>query len=744
MNQQKILMATMGLDIGGAETHIVELCKALKEKGIMIYVVSNGGVFERELQEHGILHFHAPMHNRRLLNIIKSYFILKKIIRENDITVVHAHARIPAFLCGLLCKKMKVRFVTTAHFTFDTSLGYKLLTNWGEHTLSVSQDIEEYLIKNYKIEKENISVTINGIDTERFTADVDYSKFAEALGLSPSKKRIVCVTRLEDYSSASPYLLLECAEELFAKTNGELEIIITGGGGELESIRAKADEINKKLGVSFIFVTGPRTDINQVLASADLFVGVSRAALEAMSAERPVVLCGNQGYGGIFSYDLIDRFVETNFCCRTDPKPQKDWLLRDLTTLLDTPDEELSRLGAEGRRAVKENYSIEKMAEDAVAVYENLEKPARKYDVIISGYYGSNNHGDDALLKAITDDLRIACPNIKISVLSSRPAETRKRYGLDAVWKFNFIKIYFMLKKTSLLICGGGSLIQDLTSTRSLIYYLHIIKTAVKARTKVMLYANGVGPVRLEKNRQRTKNILNKVNLITLRDTSSLEILEELGVDKPKITVTADAAFSLNTADNRGVLDILRAVGLADAEEKYFCIAIRKWKYLKDGFERDIAAFADYIYEAYGLRALFVSMQPSVDGEISRRVISLMKTKAAYAESTLALDDLLAVIKGAEFVLAMRLHTVIYAAMTGAPSIGLVYDPKVNGQMETFGQKTYADIKDFDVETLKSFADKIILNREEISQSLRETSAALSEKSFENAKLAVNLLYGRM
>ena len=114
----KILMATMGLDIGGAETHIVELCKELKHRGHDVAVVSNGGVYLPEITAAGIRHYNAPLHRRRVQEMRQARRVLAEVIRKEKPDVVHAHARIPAFLCGGLCKSMGYPFVTSCHGVF--------------------------------------------------------------------------------------------------------------------------------------------------------------------------------------------------------------------------------------------------------------------------------------------------------------------------------------------------------------------------------------------------------------------------------------------------------------------------------------------------------------------------------------------------------------------------------------------------------------------------------------------------
>ena len=170
----KLLMVTMGLDIGGAETHIVELARELHRRGYDVLVASNGGSYVPELEKNGIKHYLVPLHTKNPVCVIKSRRLLKEILAEEKPDIVHAHARIPAFIAGRLCREMNILFVTTAHWVFTTKFGLKYITDWGKKTVAVSEDIKKYLMDNYKIPAEDITVTINGIDTEKFSDSVPY------------------------------------------------------------------------------------------------------------------------------------------------------------------------------------------------------------------------------------------------------------------------------------------------------------------------------------------------------------------------------------------------------------------------------------------------------------------------------------------------------------------------------------------------------------------------------------------
>ena len=733
----KVLMALMGMEIGGAETHVLELCKSLKRRGLDVYVVSNGGVYEDELVRHGVKHYKLPLHNKNPKNLITSYFSLKRIIEENEIMLVHAHARIPAFLCGLLQKRLGFRFVTTAHAHFSNAVHYRLLTNFGEASLAVAQDIKENLVKNYKMSEDNVSLTINGIDTERFSAEVDITRILREFEIPWYFKRIVNISRMDKDMSHAAHRLIELAPQVYAK-NQNTRIIIVGGGNDYDAIAEKADAVNNSLGVRFVIVTGTRTDIPKFLAAADIFVGVSRSVLEAMACQKPVILAGGQGYLGVFNDDVLKTAISTNFTCRGHEELTVDNLQRDLFNLMDASPEKLEELGKIAKNVIYENYSLEKMTDDAIMLYDSVRKPKKEIDAVICGYYGSNNHGDDVILEAITNDLRQINPEIKITVISKRPKETKQIYNVDSVQRFNFARIISTLRKTNLLIMGGGSLIQDLTSTKSLVYYVFVMNLAARARAKVMLYANGIGPLKLTKNQHRAASALEKVEKITLRDQQSRQVLEELGLKNQNIKVTVDPAFGFTNTRPDAREAILDNIGLVS--RKYFCVSIRGWKTLKEDFTTEMAVFCDYMGEKHGLSPLFIPMQPSIDAEISTQVMELARRQSYYLQEDFTIEEILSVVAGAQFLVGMRLHSVIYGANTATPVIGLIYDPKVSAMFSELDQKYYIGLEEVSAGKLINFSEEILSRRDEISAQLREVTRPMAEKARNNAEIAYDII----
>lgn len=126
--------------------------------------------------------------------------------------------------------------------------------------------------------------------------------------------------------------------------------------------------------------------------------------------------------------------------------------------------------------------------------------------ILISGYYGFDNAGDDSVLFGIIGSLKKQIPNVELAVLSNTPEDTQRLFGISSFNRWKIGTIIQEIKKSDLLIMGGGSLLQDATSPRSVIYYLGIAMIAKILRKPVIFYAQGIGPI-TKKNKQETSKI---------------------------------------------------------------------------------------------------------------------------------------------------------------------------------------------------------------------------------------------
>ena len=733
---KKVLMALMGLEIGGAETHVVELSKELHRQGWEVVVVSNGGVYERELTDAGIRCYHAPLHKRNAVLMRRSLSILRRVIREEKPDVVHTHARIPAMLCGILHRQMGFPFVTSAHWVFYVNFILKHAANWGERTIAVSDDIKQYLIDNYGIPAEHISITINGIDVEKFSPNVSGERVLREFGLDASRPVISYVSRMDESRALVARQLVAIAPRLRAAIPG-VQLLIAGGGDVFDEIKARSDAANTAAGENYIVMTGARTDINEIVAAGDLFVGVSRAALEAMAAAKPVIVAGNEGYIGLFGKEKLALAQENNFCCRGCPQSDEEALYRDIVdALCKLSGEERETLGAYGREVIKEYYSVGRMARDAEAAYREV--IAEHTRVVLSGYYGFRNLGDDAILLALRDRLSETVPGAALIALSNRPEETREKCGIEAVNRFAPFAVRRTIKRASCFVSGGGSLLQDHTSTRSLLDYTALIRMAKRYGKRIMFYANGIGPVESARNRERVRAVAEMADVITLRDEESLTALREMGVRNPNIRVTADPVYAMPCGDRERGLALLTERGIP-TNKPIVGVSVR----FAAGMETNVAAFAafcDAVSET--AQIVFIDMQQGADETASAAVRALMHSEAfeiAAPYDPAAMVDMLACM---DAVVSTRLHSMIFAACSGVPVLGVVYDPKVSACAHALGMPLVGDLGHFDADQALAVLREVLDDRSTYADKLRAARAELRERAGGNEAAFVELLEG--
>lgn len=773
----KILMVTMAMDIGGAETHILELSRALARRGVDVTVASKGGAYEKELADAGIKHVSIPSHNKNPLSLILAYRRLHELILKERYDVVHAHARIPAFLCAKLKSRLNFRFVTTAHWVFKPGFPYNVLSDWGERSLAVSDDIKAYLIDNYGLRDENILVTINGIDLDKFSPDIDTSALKEEFSLSDGAPRLVYVSRMDEDRSFAAHKLIEIMPTLAEEYPG-IEAVIVGGGNDFDAVSSEAEAANEKIGRRAIILTGSRTDINRFAASGDLFIGVSRAALEAMACEKPCIIAGNEGYIGVFDEDKLDLAIDTNFCCRGCEQTTSELLLRDVRHILSADPAEKSRLGKYSRQIIRERYSADTMAHDAMKLYASVIKQIptvsatdedisdaqrlirynpitasrRISDVMISGYYGFGNMGDDSILETVCKRLREEAPCVRITALTHNPKIDSEKFGIHCIGRMNILGIFREMRRSKLLISGGGSLFQDSTSFKSLRYYAFIVNAARRAGMKTYVYSNGIGTIYSKHNRRLTARTVSRVDCVTVRDTESLAELDSLGVPSSSVKLSADPAFLMEAPLDRE--KVCSSYGITP-DMKYFLVALRRFEgaqrqqYNEEELISNICLSCANIANEFSLTPIFVAMQPELDLEITE--LAVCKLKESFGINSLSISpstgpELLAIIRGygdvgAAFVCSMRLHVLIYAASAAKPLIGLSLDPKIDAFTNSSeGDGALLKIPEFTSDELEHTMRTVMNeNRCENRENARERARSLAREDIEKA---LDLIYG--
>ncbi len=356
--------------------------------------------------------------------------------------------------------------------------------------------------------------------------------------------------------------------------------------------------------------------------------------------------------------------------------------------------------------------------------------------IVISGYYGFSNTGDEAVLASIVGGLRRHEESAGITVLSARPDETAETYGVSAVPRMDFGRVAEAIRGCDLFVSGGGSLLQDATSFRSLAYYLLTIGIARRAGRKVMIMGQGIGPLRRTVSRMLTRRAVDGVPLITVRDPESADLLAEIGVRRSRIEVTADPALTLEPCPQEEALGLLEEAGIEIGQD-VIAVALRDWPETPgiDEAEADaLAALSDRL----PARLLLVPMHKPNDTQLASRIRQKLGDRASVLPARCSPRQVMGVMSASSMVVAMRLHALIFAASAGVPALGVVYDPKVGSFLAAAGQ---------DGITLREvasgmLADRVMTawdHRHDLSLRLAERVPAMRDRAERNFRLAIEI-----
>ncbi len=359
-------------------------------------------------------------------------------------------------------------------------------------------------------------------------------------------------------------------------------------------------------------------------------------------------------------------------------------------------------------------------------------------DIVVSGYYGFANAGDEAMLAAMIEALTDIEPNINITVISGDPDDTKRRHGVSAVYRLNYPEIAKVMAKSQLLISGGGSLLQDVTSDRSLYYYLSIMMLAKKLGKSVMLYAQGIGPVQGALAQGAMRYIGNMVDLITVRDDGSYEELKRLKVTKPPIYITADPVLAMHQVDRQIGRAILRKHG-QEGVAPLIGISVREWKDWGH-FKQVLAHAADQMIEELGARVVFIPMQYPDDLSVSKKIANRMKNRAEVLPGEYTTSELLSLVGNLDLLIGIRLHALIFAAVMHVPMAGISYDPKIDRFLETIGERHVGTLKTVNADGLMERIRQLWDERKNPNPLREEHINTLRNKAFQNAELALSLV----
>ena len=737
-----------GGDVGGAKTHVLYLLKELG-KHIDVKLISlRPGSFADDARLMGI-----DVSVVKSANIFSDIKNVTRIINEGKYDIIHSHGA-KANMFSLAARRYtKLPTVTTVHSDYKLDYMhsiYKTLTigltnsialRFMGNYIAISSNFKEMLI-NRSFNPSDIFVLYNGMDFSAPSVEYSRNNLLEKyhLDIKENDTIVGIATRLYPVKSIDTIVR---AAKLVKDRNPNVKFLIGGDGED----RKQLENLTKSLGLSnTVFFIGWMDDPSELMSSVDISVLTSisesfpYSILEGARFKKATI---SSNVGGI--PDLIDNGKNGYLF-----EPGDYGKFSELILELAADEKKRTIMGEKLYEKAISEFSVECMARTQLDIYRRiLEKDAsgneghKLYDAIISGYYGFQNIGDDAMLMSIINDLRKFKQDIKILILSKIPSGTTKDYDVESISRINPFRVYFAMKNAKVFIYGGGNLLQDNTSTRSLLFYLGTVWLAKKMRLKVMFYANGIGPLKKKINRLLTKKIMNKVDVITLREKLSYSELKHMEISKPRILLTADSALTVMDSHDIDSESILKSMGI-DTTLPLIGFSLRKYpgheKFVHEKYENVIAKLADHMSEKFGLFPVFFPMQYPNDILILKNVAAKMNNKSFVVEEKLNVFETYGIISGMDMLVGMRLHALVFSAGAGVPMLGLVYDPKIEWFLEYVNQASAGDVRQLEFEELKSAAENVWNNRLEIRKQLENDVLTLKEKSLENARVAIELI----
>ena len=349
--------------------------------------------------------------------------------------------------------------------------------------------------------------------------------------------------------------------------------------------------------------------------------------------------------------------------------------------------------------------------------------------VVLSGYYGFGNLGDEALLEVIVARLRARFPAIVIDVLSSKPEQTARQYGIESTPRWDMRAVRSAIDRADAVLSGGGGLLQSATSARSALYYASILRDAVKTHRKTMIFAQSIGPLDML-GRFIVRRMCRGVDWATVRDARSRDLLAQLLPDTP-VEQTADPVFLYDLPAEDVDLEF---EGLGP--EPYAIVSVRKIPSFKDASVA-VARAVDELNERHGIRSAFLPLGGAGDAEVSTEIIRVCKS-APMLLPECSLARAAGILSRAQLVVGMRLHALILAARFAVPFLAIPYDPKVSSlcedlayPLEPLWTPGTPARRPGEVDALVA---RVILDREALSSHLRDRIAGVrraAERNFD-------------
>ena len=726
----KVLHLISGGDVGGAKTHVLSLLHGLGKTEQVRLVCFREGEFAEDARKLGIDTVVMETSVRTAIGR------LVQMICAEGFQIVHCHGARANLTGAVLRRKIQVPIVTTVHSDYRLDylgrplhrLTYGTINTVAlrmfDYHIGVSDAMAQLLISR-GFDPQTMFAIYNGIDFSPVVPKLDRQAYLRSVGMETAEDTVVfgIAARLDPVKDVGTLIR---GFSIAVKTHPNIRLLIAGDGEQRQTLEKLAADTCPPGSVVFAgWVTDMDSfyhalDVNTLTSLSETF---PYAITEGARMRCATIASNVGGIPYIIEHGVTGLLFE----------PQNAEALGGCMARLAESAVMRTQLGENLYEKASREFSISATVGKQIEIYQTILRRTampkkKKYGVLICGAYGKGNAGDDAILKAILAQMKAIDRDMPVYVMSHDPAETRLRYHVGSVHVFDPFRFWPLMRRCRLFISGGGSLIQNETSTRSLNYYLTTIRMAHTAGCRVMMYGCGIGPVSGEGSRRHTARILNRcVDKITLREDLSRKELSDMGVMQPDISVTADPALLLQPATT-GAVDSYFLSNDLDPNGSYAMFVLRPWKNLS-GHLQAIVDAAIYVNQKHGLTPVFVALEPTRDLEINRQAAGMLSCRSFVLPAPRDEQLTIGMMQKMRVIVSMRLHALIFASSVGAPLAAISYDPKVTGFMAYLGQKHCMELDDVTKDSLCALIDDAMQTAQPYSTDRLRRLAAENEEA---------------
>lgn len=368
----RVLMLIDALNIGGTETHVLNITKTLMDKGIYVVIATSGGPLDSLLQSLGIKIIKIPFYGDYISNKRKNGLVqlLKSIIDREKINIIHCHLFASMQLANELYRMYKIPYIVTVHGLFYPNDILYSTCIMASGVIAVSEPVRKKLNEKLSNRIEDKIVVIPNCINVDLMKNTSIDRNVEKELDLPARARLLCYCSRLDWNKTEAARALIFAFSRLYKEFSKIYLVIIGDGPGKSNIEMEAKIINQMAGKDIVHVIGARANVIPYYLKSTIVIGTARVAIEGMMCEKPVIAVGNEGYTGIISERNCRSQMDMYFGDHAAlEKPNITRLEKDMRYLLESYDKR-RKIGKWGRRWCEKHFNSDTITDDIIQLYK--------------------------------------------------------------------------------------------------------------------------------------------------------------------------------------------------------------------------------------------------------------------------------------------------------------------------------------------------------------------------------------